>query len=163
MLPEAHSYNATYNVSFRMGETVLVPVDGSPLSYRALRHGLEKFPDAELVVLHVTDVFEPWTGLDDDAIYEHEFGSSEWRAMEDEVTDDVFARAEEIAGEYDVEITTRAERGDPQRLIPEFARERDIDHVILGVHGREDAERSLFGRVAETVVFRSPVPVTVIR
>jgi nucleotide-binding universal stress UspA family protein len=32
----------------------------------------------------------------------------------------------------------------------------------MGVHGRE-ANRSIVGRVAETVVFRAPVSVTVIR
>ncbi len=32
-----------------MGETVLVLIDGSPLSHQALRHALEKFPDAEII------------------------------------------------------------------------------------------------------------------
>ncbi|MEF8813404.1 MAG: universal stress protein [Halovenus sp.] len=146
-----------------MGERVLVPLDGSPLSYRALRHALEKFPDAEVVVFHVSDVFEPWQGRDDESIHEPQIGSDEWYAMEQEVTDELFSEAEEIAAEHDREITTESEIGDPQRIIPEYAKEEEVDHVVLGVHGREEAERTLFGRVAETVVFRSPVPVTVIR
>lgn len=146
-----------------MGERILVPVDGSPLSYRALRHALETFPDAELVVFHVSDVFEPWQGRDGESIHEPYIGSDEWHAMEQEVTDELFSEAGEIAGEYDREVTTESEVGDPQRIIPEYAKDEDVDHVVLGVHGREEAERTLFGRVAETVVFRSPVPVTVIR
>lgn len=146
-----------------MGDTVLVPIDGSPLSYRALRHGLEKFSDAEIVVLYVTDLFEPWASWEGESSFEPRIGSEEWQAMEREVADDLFARAQEIADEFDRELTTEFEIGDPQRIIPDFAREEPIDHIVLGVHGREEADRSMFGRVAETVVFRSPVPVTVIR
>ena len=47
-----------------MTETVLVPVDGSPLSDRALRHALRRFSDAEVRVYHVIDLFEPDYGPD---------------------------------------------------------------------------------------------------
>lgn len=79
------------------------------------------------------------------------------------MTDELFSEAEEIAAEYDRELITEAEIGDLQRIIPDYAEEEDVDHVVIGVHGREEEERSLFGRVAETVVFRSPVSVTVVR
>jgi len=45
----------------------------------------------------------------------------------------------------------------------EFAHEGDCDHVIIGSHGREGILRVLLGRVAETVVRRAPMPVTVVR
>jgi len=40
-----------------MPRTVLVPVDGSPLSSRALRHALREFPEAEIAAYHVIDLF----------------------------------------------------------------------------------------------------------
>ncbi|MGM0716648.1 MAG: universal stress protein [Halobacteriota archaeon] len=44
-----------------MSTRVLVPIDGSPLSRRALRHALEEFPHASVTVYHVIDLFEPGT------------------------------------------------------------------------------------------------------
>ncbi len=146
-----------------MGETVLVPVDGSPLSHRALRHALDKFPDAEIVALHISDLFEPWHGVGEQSRHEPRIGSDEWYTMENEHAEQLLSETEEIAAEFDRELTTESEIGDPRRIIPEYAREEDINHIVVGVHGREDESRSLFGQVAETVVFRSPVSVTVVR
>lgn len=146
-----------------MSKTVLVPIDGSPLSFRALEHALETYPESEILVYHVTDLFEPTRGTGIDAPHEPLTGSEEWYAMEQEAARDLLEQSREVASEYDREIDTDFEIGDPQRLIPDYAREQDVDHVVIGVHGRDEEERSLFGRVAESVVFRSPVPVTVIR
>jgi nucleotide-binding universal stress UspA family protein len=145
-----------------MANRVLVPVDGSPLSQRALRHALAQFPDAEVIAYHVSDVFES-SRVTEDGVHEPLVGSEEWYAMEQETAEAVLDDAEAIAAESDREVTTESEIGDPQRLVPDYAREEDIDHIVMGVHGREDAERSMVGRVAETVVFRAPVPVTLIR
>ena len=148
---------------YTMTENVLVPIDGSPLSIRALEHALEKFRDAEITVLYVVDLFEP-TDVDGyESLYEPIIGSDEWEAMERETTESLFDEAEETAAEYDREIATDSAIGDPQRLIPDYAEEESIDHVVMGVHGRDDPGRTLVGRVAETVVSRSPVSVTVIR
>jgi nucleotide-binding universal stress UspA family protein len=144
-----------------MGEKILVPIDGSPLSYRALRHALERYPDAEVVVYHVVDLFEP--GGDGDPLEEPLPGSDEWRAAREATTESLFEEAAEIAAEQDREVATESAVGDPQRLIPEYVREAGVDHVVMGVHGREDAGRTLFGRVAEAVVYRAPTPVTVCR
>lgn len=146
-----------------MGETVLVPIDGSPLSYRALRHALETYTDAEITVYHVSDVYSPGYGTDPDALDAPQAGSEEWHKMEQEAAAEILSEAKSIAGEYDREIATDSAVGDPQRLIPDYAREQRIDHVVLGVHGREEEDRTLFGRVAESVVYRSPVSVTIIR
>lgn len=146
-----------------MGEAVLVPIDGSPLSYRALRHALDAFSDAEITALHVTDLFDPGHGTDSDSLYEPIAGSEEWYAMETEAAEELLSEAESVAAEYDREIQTESEIGDPERLIPDYARDNDIDHIVLGIHGREEEDRSLVGRVAEKVVYRAPVSVTVIR
>jgi nucleotide-binding universal stress UspA family protein len=38
----------------------------------------------------------------------------------------------------------------------------DVDALVVGSHGRDGVTRLLPGSVAETVVRRSPVPVTVV-
>lgn len=146
-----------------MALTILVPIDGSPLADRALRHSLETYPEAKIIAYYVSSPFDPHEGGGEESAYEPIVGSDEWYADEQEAADRVFEVAEEIAAEYDRQITTEYEIGDPQRLIPEYATQEDVDHVVMGAHGRQDADRQLVGRVAETVVFRSPVSVTVIR
>ena len=44
-----------------------------------------------------------------------------------------------------------------------YAEENDIDHIVVGSHGRGGVSRMLLGSVAETVARRSSVPVTIIR
>lgn len=52
---------------------------------------------------------------------------------------------------------------DPKRIIVEFADEENIDHIVLGAHGRPAEKRPVFGTVAEVVARRATVPVTLVR
>lgn len=63
----------------------------------------------------------------------------------------------------DVPVESVHEVGHPARVIVDYARREDIDHVVIGSHGREGVSRLLLGSVAEKVVRRSPVPITVVR
>ncbi len=62
-----------------------------------------------------------------------------------------------------VESYTTRKIGHPARTIVPYAEEHDADHVVVGSHGREGLSRPLLGSVAETVVRRSPVSVTIAR
>jgi nucleotide-binding universal stress UspA family protein len=53
--------------------------------------------------------------------------------------------------------------GTPADDIVRFARERAIDVVVLGTHGRSGLTRLLLGSVAERVVREAPCPVLVTR
>lgn len=146
-----------------MAETIMVPVDGSPLSLRALRYALEKFPEGDVLAIHVSDMYDPGYGTDGTTLDDPPFGSDAWQEMERETAEEVLAEAEAVAEEMDREIHTETAIGDPERFIPDYAREEGVEHIVLGVHGREEEDRQLFGRVAESVVYRSPVSVTIIR
>lgn len=135
---------------------VLVPMDDSEMSKRALRYALEVHPDSDVTVLHV--VGEPSSmmgqatgiGLADDpdeAAREH--------------SRELFERAREIADEYDVTIATETGLGHPVRTI--LNRADEFDTIVMGTHGGTLADRLLVGNVAEKVFRRSPVPVTVVR
>lgn len=146
-----------------MSEKILVPVDGSPLSFRALRHALSTFPDAEVAVLHVIDLFEPGYGRHLDTSFEPMLGSEEWYEEAHAATERLFERVEEVADEYDRTVTTESEIGDPHQVVLDYADEEDVDHVVLGAHGRDDERRPLFGQVTETIATRAAVPVTIVR
>jgi len=49
--------------------------------------------------------------------------------------------------------------GDVAELILDFARQREIDVIVVGTHGRGGLGRALMGSVAERVFRQSPVPV----
>lgn len=148
-----------------MTKNILVPLDGSPLSYKALRHSLAEFPDASITVLHVIDVFEPGYGAypDLETTYEPLMGTEEWYERAEEISEGIFEEAQELADEFDREVSTTSEVGDPKRIIVDYADEEAVDHIVIGAHGRAAEERSVFGSTAEIVARRATVPVTLVR
>jgi len=79
----------------------------------------------------------------------------------EEHAQDIFERAQNIATEYDVEITTTTGVGYIAQTI--LARAEAFDMVVLGTHGRSLADYLFFSDVSHTIFCRSPVPVTVVR
>jgi len=68
-----------------------------------------------------------------------------------------------LAADSDADLETERTVGDPAREIVDYAEDHEIDQIVMGSHGRTGATRLLLGSVAELVVRRSPVPVTVVR
>ena len=137
---------------------VLVPFDGSKLAFEALQFACERFPEAEITALFVVDTtvtYQPerYVGVKLGEIYEQ-------REAEGEAT---LEEAEALAAEFDVTLNTVVERGRPWQEILDYVDEQDIDHVVLGSHSRDLLERFFVGSVAERVVDRIPVPVTLVR
>lgn len=147
-----------------MTKNILVPVDGSPLSRAALRHACKEFPDASITVLHVVDLFEPGYGVysDFETSYEPLAGSEEWYERAEAASEQLLEEARELAADHDRTVSTTSEIGDPKRIIVEYADEEDIDHIVLGAHGRRE-DRPVFGSVAEIVARRARVPLTLVR
>lgn len=122
-----------------MARHILVPFTDSEEARQALVHAFESFSEAELTVLHVGNVSA------DDEAEQH------------------LAAAEAIAAEHERAVETTLLRGTPKHEIIQYTEEHDIDHIVMGSRGRSGMTRLLLGSVAETVVRRSPVPVTVVR
>jgi len=135
---------------------VLVAMDGSDLSERALRYALDAHRDADVSVIHVVGGASPMMGAAAGiALSEAGDGGIS------EAAEPVFERAREVAAEYDATVDTVVEVGKPARGILDHADEFDV--VVLGTHSGSLADRLLVGNVAKTVFQRSPVPVTVVR
>ena len=132
-------------------------MDGSEQSWSALDHAVERFGDATIVVLRVVDPVQAGYGVGSGAAA----AADEWLESQHEVAEEMFDEVHEHAEQADVDVETHVEIGRPTRVIEEFA--EDSDHVVVGSHGREGIARVLLGSVAEKVVRRSPVPVTVVR
>jgi nucleotide-binding universal stress UspA family protein len=135
---------------------VLVAMDGSEVSEKALRYALAAHDDAEVTVLTV--VGEPSALFGEaTAIALSNDPEASMREYARPVTD----RALEIATEYDREVDVAVRTGHPAREILDYAEE--FDAVVLGSHTGSLADRVFVGNVAKKVVHQSPVPVTVVR
>jgi len=139
-----------------MVERVLVAMDDSELSERALRYALDVHRDADVTVLHV--VGEP-SGMMGAATGIALADDSEERVQE--LSEDVFERAGAIATEIGVEVAVESEVGSPASRIVERA--ADFDAVVIGTHSGSLADRLLVGNTAKSVFQNAPVPVTVVR
>jgi nucleotide-binding universal stress UspA family protein len=142
-----------------MSTHVLVAFDESPQSESALRYALKTFTDATITVIHVND---PREWISDGDEFDTFYSEVSYERVQ-EAAREILDHAEELAAEYDREIETATATGKPSTEIVEYAESENVDHVVVGSHGRTGLERFLIGSVAERVVRRSPVPVTVMR
>lgn len=146
-------------------ETILVPMDGSPLSERALHIALSEHPEANVTVLHVINPAQPGYSypVDYDPDTEPLHGSAAWYERSEAFAEELFETARDVASGYDAELETVLRVGEPGRAIIHYARNHDVDEIVIGSHGRDEAEQFFLGSVTETVVFRSPVRVLLVR
>ena len=143
-----------HHVSMR----ILVPIDDSPQAEKALVHALETYPDAEFTALYVLDPIGHWS---DGAPFPTRLG--DWYAELEERAVDIFDRAGTLAAERGIDLQTETRTGEPDRAIVEYATDEPFDAIVIGSHGRHGLSRVVLGSVAEAVVRRSPIPVTVVR
>lgn len=142
-----------------MPKRILVPVDGSPQSHRALEYAVAEHPDASFIVLHVVNPSQMAYATDPSGMdyWEDWYESAQDRAAE------ILEEAEGVVEAAAASVASAIEVGSPARVIVDYAEEKDADLIVMGSHGRSGVSRILLGSVAETVVRRAPCPVTVVR
>jgi len=154
--------------SMKLGK-ILVPVDLSPASARALQHAIDLagFSDEEATVdvLHVARrpaaylPFERWIGKGDDI-----------PADVDAVVIDAAQQAqagfieEALPDEADRDaVNSVVELGIASQAIIKRAKDGAYDVIVIGTHGRTGAGRVLMGSTAERVLRHAPCPVVTVR
>ena len=133
-------------------EKILIPVDGSPASTAATKHGLALAAtlDAKVHALSVVDD----TSLGPDV--RSALPTDEREAPATEAVESV----EEETAEYELSsVQTYVEHGSPAEVIREHIETKGIDAVVMGSSGRRGVDRILLGSVAEKTVRSAPVPV----
>ncbi|PHQ37452.1 hypothetical protein DJ69_16980 [Halorubrum persicum] len=143
-----------------MSETVLVPIDGSDPADAAVSFAFETFPDAHHVLFHVINPLETALDSSPEAVTE-EFWSQRIAAAQTQ-SEAILGAAERRVRDADVSAEVGSKIGPPARAIVDAAEERDADQIVMGSHGRTGLSRIALGSVAETVLRRAPVPVTVV-
>jgi nucleotide-binding universal stress UspA family protein len=135
---------------------VLVPYDGSMPAQQAIEYAVET-ADEQLVLLRVVEAASGTVGAGIDLLQESL--KKEPEELRAEVADEVEDTLDQSDIAYEIETTA----GKPDREIVAYAEEHDIDQIVMGSHGRTGTSRILLGSVAEKVVRRAPVTVTVVR
>lgn len=141
---------------------VLVPIDGSPPSWDALDHAIETFAGERITVLNVVDPMEGMYADEDGSYYDPKVAE---RARErgKELGEEARDRLDEAGILETTRFESVVETGRPARTINEYAEENDVDHIVIGSHGRKGVSRILLGSVSEKVARRATVPVTIVR
>ncbi|GAA3824969.1 universal stress protein [Deinococcus aetherius] len=153
---EATETQATPGPSSSSFGRILVGIDFSRASEHALGVVRERFPGAQLLLLHVTDARVTATP---------DLGGGLVPALPDPgllhtLEDSDASRLARLVREGD---ETEQLVGDPVTGILEAARSWGADLIAVGTHARGAIEHFLVGSTAEKIVARSPVPVLTVR
>ena len=146
-----------------MYDRILVPIDGSPTSERALAEaaGLARLCSATLRLLHVMDPLMHITGYERPEVFVREIEPALRKAAQD-----LLAKARDGVADDRVRVETALVDSVGQRvsdIILDQAAAWPADLIVIGTHGRRGVDRVLMGSDAEQVARRSPVPVLLVR
>jgi nucleotide-binding universal stress UspA family protein len=135
-------------------ERVLVPTDGSDIAERAVDHAVaiaDAF-DGELHALSVVDV----------AAAGGEMDMVPTASVIEALTERGEAAVEAVAedgSDAGIEVVTEVQQGFPGSGVLRYAREHEVDIVVMGTHGRTGLGRVLLGSTTERLVRRAEMPV----
>ncbi len=143
-----------------MFKHILLPIDGSELSLRAAKVGIElaQACGARVYALHVVPAFQALIYMSEALAPSEPAYTEQAMALAVEYLAQVQHLAEEAgveySGSYDV-----AER--PHEIILQTAREKDCDLVVMASHGRRGLSRLLLGSETHKVLLQGNMPVLV--
>jgi nucleotide-binding universal stress UspA family protein len=139
-----------------MYDNILVGIDGSAPSNRAVTHALEQAEQAgcDLHAIFVVDT----SRFSEPALSSME---AQTTAIEEWGTEQL-AEVAERGDSLDVEVVTRCCHGKPSQEIIAYADSIDADLVILGYQGQDHTETDNIGSVTDRVVQNVGRPVMVV-
>lgn len=138
---------------------ILIATDGSENANRAASYGMDiaKATGAEVYALYVVSTEHAGTART-------VMGWTE--AFEEYLANKGGAATgyvQNLGNEGGVRVESVYLRGVPAEKILEYAKENDIDLIVMGTQGLTGIKRFLIGSVAENVLRHSKVPVMIIR
>lgn len=133
-------------------QKVLLPIDFSSSSLRAIRHARSLAPRAELFLLHAFEApFEGqlrYASVDEDIIHQYQVVAKQ------EALQKLYA-LQEAAGLSPKHSRLVVRHGDPTSQIIEQEQELDCDLIVMGKHGENAIQELLLGSVTKRVLAES--------
>ncbi|MEZ4334426.1 MAG: universal stress protein [Myxococcota bacterium] len=139
---------------------LLVPVDGSETSLRALRHAISIAQTNGPVSLHVVSVHEEPIIFGEVSVYVSKEKIAELQRKQCEAPLQV---ADELLKKAGVEHATEVLEGPIAKTIAKRADELGCDGIIMGTRGMSALGDLLLGSVATKVLHHAHVPVTLVK
>jgi nucleotide-binding universal stress UspA family protein len=149
-----------------MAKRILVAIDGSAEAAEALQFAASEWPDADLTALHVINPANSATGAEGG----FPGAADQWYRSAEQRGERLLSEAADAVGRR---VETRLEVGRPtptilgvaggEQPVGDDGPGEPFDHVVLASQGRTGLSRVLLGSVAEGVVRRAEMPVTVVR
>ena len=137
---------------------VLVPVDGSPASLRAVDFAIEMMgqnPDASLVLLNVQHI----SAMDLD---EADMGG-DWQETASQASAKALKEAIGKAEAAGVAFKNIVRTGQTAEAIAQAARDEGSEHIVMGTRGLGSIQGLLLGSVAMKVIHLAEVPITLLK
>lgn len=137
---------------------ILVPVDFSNSSARALRHAAKRAAElgGSLIVVHVVPADYGWLGIGREELRDLD------RSLQRQAADRLCAFADENVG-HNLTAELEVRVGQPAEEILAAARESQCDSIMLSTRGLTGLDRYLIGSVAERVARLAHCPVVLLR
>jgi nucleotide-binding universal stress UspA family protein len=143
-----------------MTAKLLIPVDDSDIAQRAIdfaaQHQRNGNPP-EVVLINVRR----------DPEFHGEISPQDYERLERakrEVQQRVLAKSLAYAERIGLKnVAVDAAQGSPGDEIVRAAKQRGVDHILMGTHGRGSVGSLLLGSVAHRVVHLAPMPVTLVK
>ncbi len=147
-----------------MYDRILVPLDGSGLAEKALKHAKALAKDcgpAEIALLFVvepldTTVIEPYNDKDKEYFSQADKKVETWGK-------DYLAKIVKDLKSEGIAAKSIVLKGKAADNILDYAAKKGIDLIVMSTHGRSGPARWAFGSVAERVSAASTVPVLMVR
>ena len=136
------------------GERILVALDGSAFSDAAVDQAISLggICNSEIFVISVVDLYPE----------QMEVAPALLEKMSQEVRQ-LLDHAKEKVDTANIPCETIVHMGGkPHEFIVQEAREKEIDLIVMGTHGRSGIKRVLLGSVAQNVIGHAPCPVLVV-
>jgi nucleotide-binding universal stress UspA family protein len=136
---------------------LLVPVDGSTHSIKALQFALQLADgkDSEIVLLNVQPSYNTPN-------VKRFVGKEQIREYQTEESKNAFERAIAEIKSVTIPVETKLRIGDPSIEICEEARESQVTQIIMGYRGLGAIKRTVLGSVSYKVLHDAPCPVTIV-
>ncbi len=133
---------------------ILVPVDGSRQSFKALDSAisLARESGAELTLFHVIphiDAGGPRTKLFDEQIVTQ--------------GNDIMKKAVMHAKKKNIQVKSKTVRGSPAFATVKFAKSGNFDHIVMSTTGAGSAGNEMLGSVSNYILHKSKIPVYLVK
>ena len=139
-------------------EKILVPVDGSEQSHKAVGFAVDlaNHYHATIYLLHVFKLTIVPEGLGEYVVSDR----VQLRALGDKI---IAAAEDEVKGHGVERIETAVVEGDPAERIIDYAKEHDVDIIVIGSRGLGTFKGLLLGSVSNKVTHRADRTCVIVR